>query len=122
MDSVILGGFQVASNGDLANWKAPHMSAGSVGGAMDLAAGTRMLIVVMSHTTKNGESKLLPTCTYPLTARACVSWVVTNLALIQVTSLGFALKELAPGVTLDEVQQATAAPLHVAEDLKEMEF
>ena len=81
-----------------------------------------MLIVVMSHTTKNGESKLLPTCTYPLTARACVSWVVTNLALIQVTSLGFALKEIAPGVTLDEVQRATAAPLHVAEDLKEMEF
>ena len=89
---------------------------------MDLAAGTRTLIVVMSHTTKNGESKLLPTSTYPLTARACVSWVVTNLALIQVTSQGFVLKELAPGVTLGEVQQATVAPLLVAEDLKEMEF
>ena len=122
VDSVILGGFQVASNGDLANWKAPHMSAGSVGGAMDLATGTRTLIVVMSHTTKNGESKLLPACTYPLTARKCVSWVVTNLALIQVTSQGFVLKELAPGVTLDEVQQATVPPLHIAEDLKEMEF
>ena len=89
---------------------------------MDLAAGTRTLIVVISHTTKNGESKLLPTCTYPLTARKCVSWVVTNLALIQITSQGFVLKELAPGVTLDEVRQTTVAQLHVAEDLKEMEF
>ncbi len=122
LDTVILGGFQVAANGDLANWKAPHMPAGSVGGAMDLAAGTRRLIVMMQHTTKEGESKLLPRCTYPLTARACVSWVMTNLALIQVTAHGFVLKELAPGVTLDEVRAATAAPLHIAEDVKEMEF
>ena len=122
VDTVILGGFQVAANGDLANWKAPHMRAGSIGGAMDLAAGTRRLIVVMHHTTKAGESKLLPACTYPLTARKCVSWVMTNLALIQVTARGFVLKELAPGITLDEVQAATAASLHIAEDVKEMEF
>ena len=122
LDTIILGGFQVAANGDLANWKAPHMSAGSVGGAMDLAAGTRRLIVVMNHTTKEGESKLLPTCTYPLTARECVSWVITNLALIQVTAQGFVLKELTPGVTLDQVQAATAAQLHIADDLKEMDF
>ena len=122
VDTVILGGFQVAANGDLANWKAPHMQAGSIGGAMDLAAGTRRLIVVMHHTTKAGESKLLPACTYPLTARKCVSWVMTNLALIQVTARGFVLKELAPGVTLDEVRAATAAHLHIAEDVREMEF
>ena len=122
VDTVILGGFQVAANGDLANWKAPHMQAGSIGGAMDLAAGTRRLIVVMHHTTKAGESKLLPACTYPLTARKCVSWVMTNLALIQVTARGFVLKELAPGITLDEVQAATAASLHISDDVREMEF
>ena len=122
VDTVILGGFQVAANGDLANWKAPHMRAGSIGGAMDLAAGTRRLIVVMHHTTKAGESKLLPACTYPLTARKCVSWVMTNLALIQVTARGFVLKELAPGITLDEVQAATAASLHISDDVREMEF
>jgi 3-oxoacid CoA-transferase B subunit len=120
--TVILGGFQVAENGDLANWKTPDMGAGAVGGAMDLAAGARTLIVVMFHTTKNGESKLLRTCTYPLTARRCVSWVVTNLALIQVGPDGFVLQELAPGITVDEVRAATAAPLRVAEDLREMEF
>ena len=122
VDTVILGGFQVAANGDLANWKAPHMRAGSIGGAMDLAAGTRRLIVVMHHTTKAGESKLLPACTYPLTARKCVSWVMTNLALIQVTARGFVLKELAPGITLDAVRAATAASLHISDDVREMEF
>ena len=122
LDTVILGGFQVAENGDLANWKNPNMGAGAIGGAMDLAAGAQTLIVVMSHTTKSGEPKLLPTCTYPLTAPQCVSWVVTNLALIQLDQDGFVLKELAPGVTLEEVQVATAAPLRVADDLKEMEF
>src|SRR5215510_5102043 len=120
--TVILGGFQVAENGDLANWKTPGMGAGAVGGAMDLAAGARTLIVVMFHTTKHGESKLLRSCTYPLTARRCVSWVVTNLALIQVDQGGFLLKELAPGVTVAEVQAATAAPLRVAAEVQEMEF
>ena len=98
------------------------MRAGSIGGAMDLAAGTRRLIVVMHHTTKAGESKLLPACTYPLTARKCVSWVMTNLALIQVTARGFVLKELAPGITLDAVRAATAASLHISDDVREMEF
>lgn len=120
--TVILGGFQVAENGDLANWKTPGMGAGAVGGAMDLAAGARTLIVVMFHTTKNGEPKLLRTCTYPLTARRCVSWVVTNLALIKVDEEGFLLRELAPGVTVNEVRAATAAPLRVAAGVREMEF
>jgi len=120
--TVVLGGFQVAEDGDLANWKTPTMGAGAVGGAMDLAAGARTLIVIMFHTTKSGESKLLRTCTYPLTGRRCVSWVVTNLALIQIDRDGFLLKELAPGVTVDEVRAATAAPLRVADDVHEMEF
>lgn len=120
--TVVLGGLQVAETGDLANWKTPGMSAGAVGGAMDLAAGARTVIVLMSHTTKRGEPKLVRACTYPLTARGCVSWVVTNLALIQIDPTGFVLKELAPGVTLDDVRAATAAPLRVAADVKEMEF
>ena len=122
LDAVVLGGFQVAENGDLANWKTPTMGAGAVGGAMDLATGARTVIVIMQHTDKNGESKLLPKCTYPLTARQCVAWVVTNLAVIQIDGRGFLLKELAPGVTLEEVRQATAAPLRVADNLKEMDF
>jgi 3-oxoacid CoA-transferase B subunit len=122
IDTVILGGFQVAENGDLANWKTPTMGAGAVGGAMDLAVGARTLIVMMFHTTKDGGSKLLRECTYPLTAPHCVSWVMTNLALIQVDAYGFLLKELAPGVSLDEVRAATAAPLRLAPDLREMEF
>ncbi|MGE0827387.1 MAG: 3-oxoacid CoA-transferase subunit B [Candidatus Binatia bacterium] len=122
LDAVILGGFQVAANGDLANWKTPAMGAGAVGGAMDLAAGARTLIVVMFHTTKNGESKLLRQCTYPLTARGRVAWIVTNLALIQVNSNGFLLRELAPGVSVDDVRTATAAPLQIAVDVQEMEF
>jgi len=120
--TVILGGFQVAENGDLANWKTPRMGAGAVGGAMDLAAGARNLIVIMFHTAKDGQSKLLRACTYPLTARRCVSWVVTNLALIQIDQQGFLLRELAPGVSVSEVQAATAAPLRLAHDLKTMEF
>ncbi len=120
--TVILGGFQVAESGDLANWKTPTMKAGAVGGAMDLASGAETLIVVMFHTTKRGQAKLLRACTYPLTARHCVSWVVTNLALIQVDTGGFVLRELAPGVSVEDVQAATDAPLRLAEDLKTMEF
>lgn len=122
LDTVILGGFQVAENGDLANWKTPTMSAGAVGGAMDLAAGARNLIVLMFHTTKNGEPKLLRFCTYPLTAPCCVSWVITNLALIQIDHDRFLLRELAPGVSIDQVRAATGAPLRLATDLKTMEF
>jgi 3-oxoacid CoA-transferase len=120
---IVLGGFQVAANGDLANWKAPHRRAGTIGGAMDLAAGGGEIIVLMFHTTKSGESKLVAKCTYPITALACVSKVVTNLALIEVVrDRGFVLRELAPGISVDEVRRATAGPLHVASDVREMEF
>ncbi|MGH7823194.1 MAG: 3-oxoacid CoA-transferase subunit B, partial [Candidatus Binatia bacterium] len=123
VDKVVLGGFQVAENGDLANWKAPHMRAGGIGGAMDLAAGGGELVIVMYHTTKDGASKLVPECTYPVTAVGCVSKVVTNLALIEaVRGTGFVLRELAPGVTVAEVRAATAADLGVPDDVREMNF
>lgn len=122
IDTVILGGFQVAENGDLANWKTPQMAAGAVGGAMDLAAGARNLIVIMFHSTKNGEPKLVRSCTYPLTAQRCVSWIITNLALIKIDREGFLLQELAPGVSVDDVLVATGAPLRIAPDVKRMEF
>ncbi len=123
VDTVVLGGFQVAENGDLANWKAPHMSAGGIGGAMDLAAGRAEVMVLMYHTSKDGQSKLLRRCTYPLTAIGCVSKVVTNLAFLEVVpGQGFLLRELAPGISLDDVKRATEAPLRVAPDVREMQF
>ncbi len=123
VDKVVLGAFQVAENGDLANWKSPGMKAGAIGGAMDLATGGRELIVLAYHTSKDGRSKLLPRCTYPLTAVGRVSRIVTNLALVEVVpGTGFVLRELAPGVSVDEVRAATAAPLGVAADLREMDF
>jgi 3-oxoacid CoA-transferase len=123
VDKIVLGGFQVATNGDLANWKAPHQRAGTIGGAMDLAAGGGDIIVLMFHTTKNGDSKLVAECTYPITARACVTTVVTNLALIDVVrGEGFVLRELAPGVSVDDVRRATSGPLRVASDVTEMLF
>jgi 3-oxoacid CoA-transferase len=123
VDKIVLGGFQVAENGDLANWKAPHMSAGGIGGAMDLAAGGAELIVLMYHTSKDRQPKLLRRCTYPLTAVGCVAKVVTNLALVEVSrDQGFLLRELAPGVSVDDVKQATEAPLAVVPDLAEMRF
>jgi 3-oxoacid CoA-transferase len=123
VDKIVLGGFQVAENGDLANWKAPHQRAGTIGGAMDLAAGGGEVIVLMYHTTKKGESKLVTECSYPITALGCVSKVVTNLALIEVArGTGFVLRELAPGVSLEEVKRSTAGTLKVPGDVKEMQF
>lgn len=123
VDKIVLGGFEVAENGDLANWKAPHMKAGGIGGAMDLAAGGGELIVLMYHTTKDGRSKLVPRCTYPLTAVGRVSRVVTNLALIEVVpGTGFVLREVAPSVTVEQVRAATAGRLVVPDDVREMDF
>ena len=123
VDRIVLGGFQVASNGDLANWKAPHMKAGGVGGAMDLAAGGGELTALMYHTTKKGESKIVERCSYPLTAPGCVSRVVTNLAVLAIEpGTGFVLKERAPGVSVDEIRAATAAPLTVGSDVPEMQL
>jgi 3-oxoacid CoA-transferase len=122
VSTVILGGFQVSETGDLANWNVPHTGVGGIGGAMDLAAGSARIVVVMFHRTRDGEPKLLRECTYPLTAMRCVSTVVTDLAVIGVDAGGFVLRELAPGVGVDEVRKVTAAPLRVADDVREMEF
>jgi 3-oxoacid CoA-transferase len=120
--TVVLGGFQVSEAGDLANWNVPHTGVGGIGGAMDLAAGSARIVVVMFHQTRDGEPKLLRTCTYPLTATRCVSTVVTDLAVIDIDTEGFLLHQIAPGVSLDDVRRVTAAPLHIASDLREMEF
>jgi 3-oxoadipate CoA-transferase beta subunit len=115
IDLCVLGGFQVAENGDLANWStSENDTAPAVGGAMDLAAGAKRLWVLMEHTTRSGESKLVRKCTYPLTAPGVVKRVYTNLAVLDVTEDGFAVVDMAPGVTLDALQQATDAPLRLA--------
>jgi 3-oxoacid CoA-transferase len=122
VSTVILGGFQVSEKGDLANWNVPHTGVGGIGGAMDLAAGSARILVVMFHLTRDGEPKLLRECTYPLTAMRCVSTVVTDLAVLDVDADGFVLRELAPSVSVDDVKRLTAAPLRVASDVREMEF
>lgn len=120
IDVSVLGGLQVAANGDLANWMVPERGGGSMGGAMDLASGAKRLIVAMDHVTREGASRLMERCTYPLTAQACTDLVVTNLAVIEVTSAGFLLRETAPGVTVEQVVAATDAPLAIAPDVREM--
>jgi len=122
VSTVVLGGFQVSAGGDLANWSVPASGVGGIGGAMDLAAGRARVLVVMFHLTRDGRPKLVERCTYPLTAAACVSTVVSDLAVIDVTDGGFLLREVAPGVAVDEVRQVTGAPLRVAADVREMEF
>jgi 3-oxoacid CoA-transferase subunit B len=113
VDVAILGAMQVSARGDLANWAVPGGRVTGIGGAMDLAAGARRVIVLMQHATKDGEAKLLAECSYPLTARAVVNRVITELAVIDATPEGFRLVELAPGVTFDEVQRLTGAPITV---------
>jgi 3-oxoacid CoA-transferase len=120
LDVVILGGLQVSAAGDLANWWAPHMAAGGMGGAMDLCTDVPELIVIMDHTTREGDRKILNECTYPLTARRCVTKIVTDLAYIEVDSGRLILRELAPGVSIEYVQERTEPRLEVASDLREI--
>ena len=120
IDVSVLGAYQVAENGDLANWVVPGERIPRVGGAMDLAAGARRVIVMMTHLTKRGEPKLLGQCTLPLTGARCASLVVTDLAVVAVTAAGFELREVAPGWTAAEIQERTAAPLRVSPILGEM--
>jgi 3-oxoadipate CoA-transferase, beta subunit len=114
LDAAVLGAFQVSERGDLANWKVPGAKGvGAIGGAMDIAAGTKKVIVCMEHTTREGQPKIVRELTYPLTCLACVDTIVTDLAVIDVTERGLLLRELAPEWTLEAVQQLTGAPLHV---------
>ena len=119
----IMGGFQISEKGDLANWNTGGDAlGGTIGGAMDLAVGAKMVIITMDHTTKDGGYRIVKKCTYPLTAKESVDLIVTDLAVIEVTPDGLLLKEVAPGWTADEVQALTEPKLIIPSDLKEVEL
>jgi 3-oxoacid CoA-transferase B subunit len=123
LDAAVLGAFQVSEKGDLANWKIPGAKGtGNIGGAMDIAAGAKILIVCMEHTTKDSAPKIVKECSYPLTALACVDIIVTDLAVMDVKPEGLLLREVAPGWTAEEVQNVTDAQLIVKGPVPEMSF
>ena len=116
----ILGAMEVSENGDIANWKIPGKMVKGMGGAMDLVASAENIIVAMMHTNKGGKSKLLKHCSLPLTGVGCVKKIVTNLAVLEVTPEGFLLLERVPGISVEEIKEATAATLIINGDIPEM--
>lgn len=123
VDLTILGAMEVSENGDIANWKIPGKMVKGMGGAMDLVASAKNIIVAMQHTSRDGESKLLKKCTLPITGLQCVRKIITNLAVIEVKENGgFKLLERAPGVSVEEIKEATEGKLEVTGDIPEMKI
>lgn len=122
IDLTVLGAMEVSQTGDIANWKIPGKMVKGMGGAMDLVASAKNIIVAMQHTNRSGDSKLLSSLTLPVTGLGCVKKIVTNLCVIDVTSSGFELKELAHGVSVEDVQNATEGKLFVEGVIPEIQF
>lgn len=120
VDLTVLGAMEVAENGDIANWKVPGKMVKGMGGAMDLVASAKNIIVAMQHTDRAGNSKLLPACTLPITGLKCVKKIVSDLGVFEITPEGFKCLEYAPGVTIEEIKSKTAGKLIIADDVKEM--
>jgi 3-oxoacid CoA-transferase subunit B len=121
VDLTVLGAMEVSDTGDIANWKVPGKMVKGMGGAMDLVASARNIIVAMMHTSKDGQSKLLKECTLPITGLGCVRKVVTELGMFDITERGFELREIAPGVTLEEIRAKTAGRLVIEGEIPVIE-
>ena len=121
VDVTVMGAYEVAENGDFANWKTAGRKGGGIGGAMDLAVGAKQVFLALEHTTREGAPRLLKQCILPVTAVGVVTKVVTNLGLFDITPEGFLMREIAPGYTPEEVQAVTEAKLIISSDLKELQ-